>query len=159
MRAHGSRISVAAATGEAPAAKAPLASAAGEPPAEAGREPLAPAGSEPPASAGIAPPAEAGGATAAGMSLPAAEMPLASVGGMTRDAGAATAAPADRSVSDDTSEMDLSTQGERQDRRAASKRKLERKASPPPAGAAPPLPIPTQPPDAAHKKLRSPRRE
>ena len=76
-----------------------------------------------------------------------------------RDAGVATAAPADRSVSDDTSEMDLSTQGERQDRRAASKRKLERKASPPPAGAAPPLPIPTQPPDAAHKKLRSPRRE
>ena len=99
------------------------------------------------------------------MALPAVEMQrvhlllLASAGGMTRDAGAATAAPADRSVSDDTSEMDLSTQGERQDRRAASKRKLERKASPPPAGAAPPLPIPTQPPDAAHKKLRSPRRE
>ena len=32
-------VSVAAAAGEAPAAKAPLASAAGEPPAEAGREP------------------------------------------------------------------------------------------------------------------------
>ena len=68
-------------------------------------------------------------------------MLLASAGGMTRDAGAATAAPADCSVSDDTSEMDLSTQGEREDRRVACKRKLERKASPPPAGAAPPLPI------------------
>ena len=79
----------------------------------------------------------------------------------TRNASAATPALADRSVSDEAmaSEMDLSTQGEREDRRVACKRKLERKASPPPAGAAPTLPIPTQTPDAAQKKLRSPRRE